>query len=425
MKIRSINTLALAMALSVLSGCGGGGGSDDPDPPPQGCGAWPDSIVLPELGGLLTDVVPLSACDLLVSGYYGAANPIEPDGNTTAFVLQLTLGTDGNVREAWRHVVDTNGTDVVSDIEPHGDGYRYLGWTDGAQAGLTAYGKSDVLIGELAAGGALLAQSRVGDERPNRPLKLFDLTPTTHVLYGNNEVYVPTNYVAAWEDPWVASLVSTDRSYAMARMQRADTAVGDRFFSALGLDDGGAVLARGTDAGATGGLSLERRRADGTQVWHQALTHSPVDHIGSLLKTSSTTALGFGASFLNLGGGLSGGADLFVVEIDLNSGASRLVTQFGTPDTDWASAMLIDGEQMVLVSERIPAGADGWQARLSRVSLEGALVDEVVLNTFPKGAAKAVALVGEQVVVAGATGNTSASMRGWLRFVPKSPAAAP
>lgn len=423
--------LLAAFLLATLAGCGGGDGDSGPgpgpgEPPPvtPACPDWPATHQLTETGAMITDVLTVSPCGLLVSGFFGAANPFEPAGDTKGFVLRLTLGADGVVREDWRHLLDSNGTDVVSRIEPYGDGIRYLGWTDGAIAGLPAHGKSDVLIGRLDAAGQPQGLSRLGDERPNRPLRLIDLSGGTHALIGNDEVYVPTNYVEAWEDPWIAGVGSSGGGYGLQWLRRANTAVGDRYFDVVGLADGSLLLARGTDAGPSGGITLERGLPDGTQTWAMQLTQGRFDGVGALHLASPGKALVYGSTFQDLGGGVVGGADLFVVELDLASGASRLVAQLGTIETDWATAMVVTGGRMYLVSETVPADDGAWQARLSQVSSEGVELESSVLSDQPSGVAKAAAVVGSQLVVAGASGPDAATLRGWLRFVPLASAAA-
>ncbi|MDD3519126.1 MAG: hypothetical protein PHQ14_12325 [Chromatiales bacterium] len=418
MKTGRAGSLALVCAL-LLGGCGGGG-SDAPEPPPNqpACNAWPASLSLAETGGMITDVVAVSACSLLVSGHFGAPNPFEPSGDTKGFVLRLSLGADGVVREDWRHLLDSAGTDVVTHIELREGEIRYLGWSDGATPGHVAHGKSDVMIGVLDVDGNLRQSSRLGNERPNRPLRLFDVGAGAHVLIGNDDVYVPSNFVEAWEDPWIAAVGSSAGQYALQWLQRADTPVGDRYFAAMQGVDGAMLLARGADAGPAAGITFERRTADGTLLWERRFTQSPFDAVGALRAASPGTALVYGSSFQNLGGDMAGGADLFVAEVDLADGATRVIRQFGTPATDWATAMLVTNAHLYLVSELYPSDPDDWQVRLSRLSMQGEVLEERVLSDTRNGAANAATVIGGQLVVVGSAGDAAAGLRGWLRFVP-------
>ena len=83
-------------------------------------------------------------------------------------------------------------------------GIRFLGWTEGTLPGETAFGGSDVVIGLLDANGGLLALSQLGDERPNKPLRLLPDGSGAFLMAGNDDIYIPTNFVESLEESWLA-----------------------------------------------------------------------------------------------------------------------------------------------------------------------------------------------------------------------------
>ncbi len=170
----------------MLSACNGGG-SDAGEPLNPACSSWPSSVMLPEdmAGSIITSVAVIDACQILVSGYFGELSyPLDPVGNTKGFVLRWQLDIQGRVHETWRYVLDGPGTDAISSVEWDGNGIRFLGWSDGATPGNTAYGKRDVLIGHLDVNGSMQSLSRIGNERPNRPLALFEIGADGALLVG-------------------------------------------------------------------------------------------------------------------------------------------------------------------------------------------------------------------------------------------------
>ncbi|MEW6766387.1 MAG: hypothetical protein AB1344_11455 [Pseudomonadota bacterium] len=412
--------MAVLLGTTVLAACGGGG-ADSAQPGSPACGSWPTSVMLPQdmPGSVIASVAIVDACHMLVAGHFGAANPFEPSGNTKGFVLRWRLDAHGQVHEDWRHVLDGAGTDAITSVEWVEGGIRFLGWSDGVEPGDVAYGQRDVLIGQLAADGASKRLSRVGNERPNRPLALLASEPGRAFLVGNDDVHVPTNYVEAWEEPWVAGLGLEDGQYRMDWLVPTGSEDPDTYFAAHVIPGPSfaVALARGRFAGAERGLSVEARDAHGNPLWLTPLTQSPYDNIAGLVEEPSGGLLVFGSSYQDLGGGIAGGSDLFIAGLSMPDGALSWIRSFGSPETDWAAAVAPSGDSLYAVSEVFGPGFSAWRVRLARVSFNGEVLSEQTLVESARGVVKAAAVTGTQLVVVGGIDDGAGSVRGWARFV--------
>jgi hypothetical protein len=415
--------LAFGAAL-ILSACAGD--ETGATPTPGECGRWPDTVSLPAdlSGSVVTDVVALSACSLVMSGYAGASNPLNPAGNTRGFVLNLLLDADGRIQQSWRYTLDTASTDVVTGVDLDQTTLRFLGWTTGVVSGATASGKSDVVIGELRLDGTQVSLSQLGDARPNRPLAL--LTPGTGdaLLVGNDDVYVPTNYVEAWEDPWLAALSTVGNAYQIGPISRAGTEGSDRYDAALALStDAALLLAWGGNGGMSTGLVIEKRDVYGNLLTTSRLSQSPYDRTASLIEDTGGAIFVFGTSYEDLGAPVGNG-DLFLAELSADSATPLRISQFGSEDVDWATALVSDGAALYAVSEVLRDTSPSWQLVVYRLSRAGEVLEHHRLDQSAAGVAQAATIVGTQLVVAGARGATTAGLRGTLYFMPLTPTSA-
>jgi hypothetical protein len=367
---------------------------------------------------MITDLVALDACNLILSGYFNAASALTPSGDADGFVMRLRIDESGQIQEEWRYLLHTDQIDAITRLDALDTELRFLGWTEGVLPAQSTSGQSDVVVGSLSYAGVQQSLSQLGDERPNQPLDLFPNGLEDYLLVGNDDVYVPTNYLEALEEPWVASVTRQGNAYRLNWITRTGTPDTDLYQAALPAPDGTtAMLGKITTGGADGGPAVEQRDLYGNLLWSTNMSRSPYDNIAALATPSPDTLLVLGSTYLDLGSGSSGGADLFVAELGILNGDLRWVVQYGTPDVDWAVAMLIHDGQLYTISEVYPANFSTWTVRLNRLSLMGDLVDERILHTATKGAVKAAKVIGQQLVIAGASAGGLPDIRGWLKFI--------
>ncbi len=409
---------ALVTAL-LLSACSG---TDDMTV----CGAWPQSWLLPDdlPRSSITALIVDDACTVTIAGYFNSSASSIADGPADGFVLRLTLNAAGEPEERWRYVLGTGGTDAVTALEalpPPATGLRFLGHTTGVVDGASALGKSDVVIGQLDDDGKLLQITQLGDERPNRPLRMFELANAGYLLVGNDDVYVPTNYVAAWEDPWIASVSVVGNAYQLDWLLRANSEPGDRYDAAwVPAERNAVLLARSTQSGGQSGLAVERRNPAGGLIWSTRISQSPIDGAVALAPVTSGPLQLFGSSYQGFGG--PGGGDLFVADLDPVDGTLGTIRAFGTARDDWARAMVADGGLRYVLSEVLPDTPDTWQIRLTTLNTAGTVLAATTLYEGPVGTLYTGAVSGDVFLTVGGVQTANGQMRGWLRATPRTPA---
>ena len=411
---------AVAMSiLLALQGCGEDLQSNVPGTPGSpACAQWPGSFFLPAdlPSSLITDIAVIDSCNLILSGHYQAVPLRAPVGDADAFVSRLQIDKDGKIVESWRYVMRTSKTDSISQLQLLQDEIRFLGWTNGVLEGQSSFGKSDVVIGHIDYDGELISLAQLGDERPNRPLGLFANGQDRFTLVGNDDVYVPTNYVESWEDPWIASLSLDSEGYRLEWLRREASVEGDAYQAALLTNAGSSMtLARISTAS---GPAVEQKDLSGDLLWSHTLTPSRYDSLASLLLVNTDSLLALGSSYLDLGSGVNGGADLFVIELDPSTGNQRRVIQFGTHRIDWAADMVLHGQELYVVSETYPDDFSNWQVMVFKLSVAAELIEQVQVRSETSGAVMDLEIIGSQLAIAGASANTSGELKGWIEFLP-------
>jgi len=403
------------LCLAVLSSC------SNTTPESTACTGWPQSVLLPNEmpSSVITTIAVLSPCNIIVGGYYNALTPfVVPTGNADAFVMRLRLDENNNIHEDWRYVLSTAQTDIITHLELLDTEIRFLGWTNGVLPGQVSAGKSDIVIGSLSYNGSLQNISQLGDERPNQPLRLFATTPGHYLMVGNDDIYIPTNFVEALEESWVASISEQAGQYSLDWLLRTGNDGADFYLAAIRFSESSDLfLAKLSSTGVNQGLTIESFDSSGNPLGTAPLTPSPYDMVAAMAPLSNDTLLILGSTYLNLGGTSLGGADLFLVEMDKTNGTPGPAKQFGTGDIDWAAALVIHEDQMFVISEQSPDDFTWWNMRLTRLSLQtGEILAEHTLYEGVDGIIKTAAVIGNQLVIVGAVETNTGDIRGWLRF---------
>jgi len=402
------------VALGIM-GCGGGGGSS-PDPGTS-CGSWPALIVPTDLVGnsMIRSVATLDACNLLISGYDRSNLASDVGGDTRGFIQQVSLDVNGNVGVGWRYWLDTSGSDQVRDAIIDDGKIRFLGETTGSIPGSVNAGKADVLLGNLDMGGTLLSLAQMGTDRPNIPLSLLPQGNGGFLLVGYDDVFVPTNYVEALEDPWVAELSETPDGYLLNAWENANTAEGDFFTAAVSQGDA-AILAKNSNGGVNSGISVTKRSSAGAGLWTLMLTSSPYDVVADLHLVNDEKLLVFGTTYTALGGTQLGGGDYFLAEVNPLQGELISVVQFGSSGTDWAKRLLVSGQDVYILGEQAQASGR-WSAQVMKLSLLGGPMSSQLFEPGTDSFASDADLIGSGVMMTGYYRDNTGVYRGFMGYV--------
>lgn len=261
-------------------GLDGGGALPGLDGGP-GCPAWAGDLQrgTPDDDELLA---LLALPDGLVAvGYEGGligVTSVDPGGDARAVVLRFDLA--GHL--LWERRLDSPGTDVAEAVALEPDGSLLVaGRTTGALGlGINA-GQFDTFLARFGPGGEPGPVVQFGDEGPQHPRRLALDGQGGAWLAGYDDIFIPSNFVERWENPWVARL-ALGPAPALADWSFARTTIGDRVDALLATPGGGAVLGGVVEGGVNGGPFLTRLEADGGVRWRTRLSTSGFDSVQAL-----------------------------------------------------------------------------------------------------------------------------------------------
>jgi len=375
----SIGTASCGGSNDSAPGSGGSGGTTDagvPDAPADGSAdassdteaGEPDadaSSCLPfvdrQLGTVKDDEVRALAVDgerIILVGYEGGTlglQSIEPGGNTTGFVSIL----DRNGVEQRRIDLDSAGTDVVeaAAVRPSDGRLAVVGRTTGDLAGVNA-GQHDTFVALLDGGSADPIVAQMGDARPQHPRSLAWHGDSLFVA-GFDDIYIPTNYVEAWEDAWVERWTLVGNVVTPAWRFVFGTADGD-LISGLAVDASGTPYVSGTQLSGLGAGPFVRATAaaDGSELWRHLVAPFGSDHAAVLMIDSTGSLLAIGSSYASFGTP-AGDQDVFVLRMDPKSGKVIAATSTGSSAADWVTAASLDSAGNLYVAGETFGGLAG------------------------------------------------------------------
>lgn len=261
---------------------------------------------------------------------------------------------NGNVLE--RFSINSSGASVVEALTYDSQsGELFLaGRTNGSIAGYTNAGQYDLLLGWLQRERWLPYLSQFGDERPQHPVRIALGLSGEVIVAGYDDIYVPTNYVEAWENPLLAKYGRNGSGFVEYWDKPFDTPQVESFsgLAVAGKTDG-AIYVTGHDESLDGrGIFVTRYDDQGSEIWRRQISAVAYDNGVALHLLENGDLLLAGSTFQQLGDNIYGQMDIVVMTLDPASGEPRWITQYGSSETDWLTDMMVDaGGQIYLVGE--------------------------------------------------------------------------
>lgn len=353
------------------------------------------------------------------------AGAVDPGGNSRAVVRQLA--PDGRVLWDSAALFDTPSTDVAEALAITGQGMVVAGRTTGVLAGGINAGQFDtfVALGDLAPGAAPWTLFQTGNAAPQRPLRVAATAAGEIIVAGQDDLFVPTNHVQAWPDPFVLRLhrkpgggtaaplqlrwqhqygsPSTELTWGLAVPAETVAGSGATYFSFT------------VSSGSGSGMHVRKLNADGQVLWTERYSALGLDNIVALrpLPDGSLWMAGTvnGPFDGNAGHGMS---DVFLARIDGDSGRVLHSWQFGTADAEGLTDMAIDARgNFMLFGETLGSWVAGQPSAgqtdlfLMQVSPSGQRLAVRQWGTAADEAARRVAVdaCGNALAVASSTTN--------------------
>lgn len=349
------------------SGCGDSGAPPKPD---NACALWESGLMIGTAqSDELLDVLIDEQGNVYLAGYEngqtGTTN-IEPSGSAKGFVLKYNR--NGQLKE--KLTLDSTGASTVEALALDAQtGELFLaGRTNGAIDGYSNAGQYDLLLGWMQRDTWQPHLVQFGDERPQHPRRIALGLSGEIVIAGYDDIFVPTNYVEAWENPLLAKYSRNGMSFSESWDLPFDTPQVDTFSGlTVSASGDGSLYVTGHDESLNErGIFVARYDSQGTALWRQRITTIAYDNGAALHTLSNGNLLLAGSSFALLGEQAYGQMDVVVIELDAVSGGPLWTAQYGSSETDWVTDMAVDDTgQIYVIGETlgsIEAGQDNPDA---------------------------------------------------------------
>lgn len=342
------HTLPALAATLLLAACGG------PDEPPPGCVDLADEVswFRGPASNDWNDVQLDAEGRIWLAGFADGtlgATTIDPSGNSRAVLRQLA--PDGRLLWDSGSTFDTPGTDVAEALALAADGHVVVaGRTTGVFGSGSNAGQFDtfVALGQPAQATPAWTWLQTGNPAPQRPRQVALAAGGEIVVAGYDDVFVPTNHLAALPDPFVLRLrpgASATAPPELRWQHRLDSTASDVASAVAPAPDGTTYFAYTVDTGPERGMHLRKLDATGQPLWTQRYSAIGLDNIaalhlqpdGSLWMAGTAHGTFDGQPAVGLGG-------VFIARV---SGADGRVLQswrHGSGTADWLADMAIDGQ---------------------------------------------------------------------------------
>lgn len=382
---RNALSLLTAAALITLTACGGGGNTGPASNPPAQPMACLD---LPAITWHASAAAAADWNDVLIDyrnriwlagwaeGEVGRAR-LDPSGNSRAVVRQLD--TDGRILWDSRAELDSTGTDVAEALALGADGRLYVaGRTTGTLDGRANAGQFDAFIAwaDAAAPATTWQRLQTGTERPEHPRRLAVAANGDLHLAGWDDEFVPTNYVAAWQDPIAFRFSRQGNGLMQAWRHQGESEVPD-VADGLAVDGAGNTFLGGSvQSGTQRGMFLRKLDTNGRAMWTARYTSLGVDHIAAVQMLADGSLLVAGSVYGSFRGNPSfGEQDVFVARVAADDGRVLASWQYGSAGSEWLTDMKVDALGRILLlgetgGSMVPGQANAGAADLFMLKLD-------------------------------------------------------
>ncbi|MDY7230326.1 SBBP repeat-containing protein [Hyalangium rubrum] len=188
-----------------------------------------------------------------------------------------------------------------------------------------------------------------GTNRPQHPRRLALDNAGGMIISGYDDIYIPSNYVEAWEDPFVMKLQrsGTNLTVASGWPLQFNTGITDLLPGmAMKPDANAPIYIAGANAsGSTRGMFVKKLQQNGTVEWVSQQSPVSVDMGAALHVLPDNNVLFTGSTYFDFGQPVIGEQDIVVRKLTPNQGEEPVWTRlYGTTSSDWVTDMTVDAD---------------------------------------------------------------------------------
>lgn len=385
-----------------LCACGGGSSNGGSTPPPASSSSassqpssvssisrssssvqpvtWREQYLLEAPGASeVTDVLVTPDNQLYVAGYIrgvvGQSN-IVPAGNASGVVYKVTAATAmTDVNPVYQ--LETTATDTIEALayNPQNQQVYFAGRTSGTLPGQWSAGQFDAVLGVLGNSSSSVGLVQWGDAAPQHPVAMAFARNNQVAVAGYDDVYVPSNYVDAWRDPFLTLLNPWGNSYTRAWEIEYST-VGEDDLQDLAVAPGDrdqiVVVGRVYNS-AERGPFVASYDSDAAPLWRHRMNLQGLDNLAAVVINAQGRVLVGGTAQIANPPLASAGRDFVVFELDPQTGEVIHSESYGTVFDDHLTAMALDtegniylaGESNMATTAEIPATQEALLIKLN------------------------------------------------------------
>lgn len=286
-----------------------------------------------------------------VSGYDNGVvgfTTVDPSGDSRGLILAYSASLNTLTRTI--KFGEANGKTEVVEALTVGPGLMELYFTGRTTGALgttpNISGQFDTFAGWTDFTGTTKKIFQFGNERPQHPRRLALDNAGGMIISGWDDLYVPSNYVEAWEDPFVLKLrrSGNDLTQVPGWPLQFNTAYTDLLPGmAMKSEENAPIYITGASLSGTGrGMFVKKFKADGTADWHSQQSPISVDMGAALHVRPDGNVLFVGSTYMDYGVGTYGEMDVVVRLLDPVSGQPIWTRTYGTPYSEWVTDVTVD-----------------------------------------------------------------------------------
>lgn len=303
-------------------------------------------------------VVEPSTGNVLVAGYengvLGMAS-VDPSGNARGVIMRY----DSNLFLLDKISIDSSSSAEVVEalaLSPTSQDIYFTGRTTGSFNATPNAGQFDTLVGWVDASNSKKI-FQFGHERPEHPVRLAVDPNGALIVSGHTDTYIPSNYVDAWEDPFVLKLNRGTATNGTPTLTTAwevssNTAASD-VLPGMTVDSSANIYVSGANPnGSSRGMYIKQLNpSTGLMSWYSQQSIVSLDMAAALAISplNGNNLLMAGSTYALLGKQQFGQQDAVVRMMDKNTRAFLWTQQFGSAESEWVTDMTQDAQGNIYV----------------------------------------------------------------------------
>lgn len=327
-------------------------------------------------------------------GQFGQSS-VEPSGNASGVIIKYTAGL--HRLGSMQFGASNSSAEVIEALAvapgasgPFFDLY-FAGRSNGAYAGPNG-GQFDTIVGWVQTANGNAEKFQYGNEKPQHPKRLFVNDANELIVTGFDDIYIPSNYVDSWEDPYVLKLrrngntLETQAGWPyQPGSPNSDVLNG---MTAATTADAPIYVNGTTFTGPGRGMFVRKLGTGGTVEWHQQISMVGLDSAAAMATLPNGDLLFAGATWQVLGQTGKGEQDI-VLRLMTPARETRWTVQHGTSSSELLTDMAVDGDGNIYVvgetlgsfdPEMEPPG-DNVDIFVLKLAPDGALLDSFQLSS--------------------------------------------